>query len=115
MREATGYEAWELRTCRPTSRSYLYSLSPIGRGGPLVESLTSYIQRLAEAHAVETGALVNHELRLRVPFAKGERPGQVPGRPPYPLLPRSVQVEWYWGPHETLGLNARTIDSGSSS
>ena len=85
MREATRYEAWELRTDRLASRSYLYSLLPIGRGGPLVESLTSYIQRLAEAHAVETGALVNHELRLRVPFAKGNRPGQIPSMPPYPF------------------------------
>lgn len=81
MREATTYEAWELQTHRLTSRSYLYSLPPIGRGTPLVESLTSYIQRLAEAHAVETGTLVNHELRSRVPFAKGKRSGQVPTKP----------------------------------
>ena len=85
MREVTTYQAWKLRTYRMTSRSYLYSLPPIGGGGPLVESLTSYIQRLAEAHAVETGTLVNHELRLRVPFAKGKRPGQVPSRPTYPF------------------------------
>jgi hypothetical protein len=85
MPESKRYEAWELRTHRLTGRSYLYSLPPIGRGGPLVESITSYIQRLAEAHAVETGALVNHELRLRVPFARGKRPGQIPGRPPYPF------------------------------
>lgn len=78
MRETTTYEAWELRTHRLTSRSYLYPLPPIGRGAPLVESFTSYIQRVAEAHAVETGALVKHELRLRVPFVKGKRSGQVP-------------------------------------
>jgi hypothetical protein len=75
MREATTYEAWELQTHRLTSRSYLYSLPPIGRGTPLVESLTSYIQRLAEAHAVGTGTLVYHELRSRVPFANGKRSG----------------------------------------
>ena len=91
MREATTYEAWELWTYRLTSRSYLYSLPPIGGGGPLVESLTSYIQRLAEAHAVETGALVNHELRLRVPFAKGKRSGQVPTS----RLPNPFYLEAY--------------------
>ncbi len=48
----------------------------------MVESLTSYIQRLAAAHAVETGTLVNCELLLRVPFAKGERSGQLPTKLP---------------------------------
>ncbi len=93
MREATTYEAWELRTHRLTSRSYLYSLPLIGRGAPQVESLTSYIQRLAEAHAVETGTLVNHELRLRVPFAKGKRSGQVPTKlPQYPFFREAYRL-----------------------
>ena len=90
MREATTYEAWQLRTHRLTGRSYLYSLPPIGGGTPLVESLTSYIQRLAEAHAVETGTLVYHELRPRVPFVKGKRCGQVPTK-----LPHSFYLEAY--------------------
>lgn len=59
----------------------------------MVESLTSYIQRLAEAHAVETGTLVNHELRLRVPFAKGKRSGQVPtSTPPYPFFSEAYRL-----------------------
>lgn len=76
------YDDWELSGHQLPRRSYLYSLPPIGIGAPMVESLTSYIQRLAAAHAVETGTLVNRELLLRVPYAKGERSGQVPMKLP---------------------------------
>ena len=49
------YENWilNLPTLRP--RTYLYHLEPLGIGTPLVESLTSYIGRLAAAHAVSLG------------------------------------------------------------
>ncbi|MEH7387805.1 TniQ family protein [Bacillus sp. JJ1521] len=40
-------------------RSVLYNIKPIGMGTPLVESLTSYITRLAEAHCVLTGDLIS--------------------------------------------------------
>ena len=43
-----------------------------------MESLTSYIQRLAEAHAVETGTLVNHELRREFRFWKASAPARFP-------------------------------------
>ena len=39
-------------------RSQLYSLDPIGMGTGMVESLTGYVARLAEAHAVSVGDLV---------------------------------------------------------
>ena len=42
--------------------SRLYSLEPIGLGTPWVESLTSYITRLAEAHCVSTGVLFSKEI-----------------------------------------------------
>ena len=48
----------------------------------MVESLTSYIQRLAAAHAVETGTLVNCELLLRVPYTKGVLSGRLPTKLP---------------------------------
>lgn len=38
--------------------SKLYSLNPIGIGNPLIESLTSYISRLAYAHCVYPGILM---------------------------------------------------------
>lgn len=40
-------------------RSILYNIEPIGIGTPFVESLTSYITRLAEAHCVLTGDLIS--------------------------------------------------------
>jgi hypothetical protein len=42
--------------------SHLYSLLPIGVGTPMVESFSSYIIRLAEAHCVTVGVLVAHEI-----------------------------------------------------
>jgi AraC-like DNA-binding protein len=58
-------------------RSYLYRLAPIGVGTAAVESLTGYISRLAAAHAVEPGTLLNHELRLRIPCTKGVWAGRI--------------------------------------
>lgn len=49
------------RTVPPTC-SRLYSIEPIGIGTPMVESLTSYIVRLASAHCVTIGALVSLEI-----------------------------------------------------
>ncbi|GAE33148.1 helix-turn-helix domain-containing protein [Halalkalibacter akibai] len=40
-------------------RSTLYNIEPIGIGTPFVESLTSYIIRLSEAHCVLTGSLIS--------------------------------------------------------
>ncbi|WP_108671565.1 helix-turn-helix domain-containing protein [Peribacillus acanthi] len=50
-------------------RSILYNLDPIGIGTPFVESLTSYISRLAEAHCVATGSLIS---RIYSPLLKKE-------------------------------------------
>ncbi len=43
-------------------RSHLYHLEPIGIGTPYVESLTSYVTRLAEAHCVSPKSLVMQEI-----------------------------------------------------
>lgn len=40
-------------------RSCLYNIEPMGLNSPFVESLTSYINRLAEAHLLNTGTLFN--------------------------------------------------------
>jgi transcriptional regulator with XRE-family HTH domain len=42
--------------------SRLYCIEPIGIGTPLVESLTGYISRLAEAHQLSVSLLFGHEL-----------------------------------------------------
>ena len=52
------YEEWNLELPPIPSRSILYLLEPVGIGTPLVESLTSYIMRLAEAHCVFPGILM---------------------------------------------------------
>ncbi len=65
--DLTTYEGWDLQKPAIPTRSRLYQLEPIGMGTPYVESLTSYIQRLAEAHCVLPGVLMEREL---APFLK---------------------------------------------
>jgi hypothetical protein len=90
MSHNTVYDGWESSRTGLTGRSYLYALAPIGVGTPAVESLTGYIARLAAAHAVETGVLVNHELLPRIPLTKGVRAGKTPmKRPKYSFFSAS--------------------------
>ncbi|NRR05506.1 TniQ family protein [Brevibacillus sp. RS1.1] len=60
------YESWDISIPQITKPSMFYSLEPIGLGTPYVESLTSYICRLAEAHSVRTGTLVLEEIIPRI-------------------------------------------------
>ncbi len=53
-RDATVYE--------PSPRSRLYSLQPGGTNTPWVESLTSYVARLADAHSVYVSTLIKQEI-----------------------------------------------------
>ena len=46
------YELWSLTPPTLPARSRLSSLAPMGIGSALVESVTSYMMRLAEAHSV---------------------------------------------------------------
>jgi hypothetical protein len=55
------FELWS-QACEAPSRSRLYNLEPIGVGTPEVESLSSYINRLAQAHCVTVTVLLKHEL-----------------------------------------------------
>ena len=61
----SAYETWDLTMPVIPPRSRLYNLSPIGFGTPMVECLTSYFSRLAEAHCLSPGVLVQHELMPR--------------------------------------------------
>ena len=56
------FEVWAPAREAPPRRSRLYSLEPIGIGTPEVESLSSYLNRLAQAHCVTVSALIAHEL-----------------------------------------------------
>src|SRR3712207_5314294 len=51
-----------LKGINPPSCSRLYGVEPIGFGTPFVESLTSYIVRVASAHCVTAGTLVAEEV-----------------------------------------------------
>jgi hypothetical protein len=62
----------------PPGASRLYSLKPEGIETPLVESLTGYIARLAEAHSVTTGNLVVREVLPKVRRTRGVFAGQLP-------------------------------------
>ncbi len=64
-----------------------------------MESLTSYITRLAAAHAVETGILVNRELVTRVPCTKGFYAG---------ALPLTLQASFYVSAYPLNGMGERT-------
>lgn len=88
MRLETGYpvmqapavsESWDLSPSVVPPRSRLYSLDPIGIGTAFVESLTGYIARLAEAHAVSVGDLVGPKLLREI--AKGPPLFPQQGRP----------------------------------
>ncbi len=57
--ELDVYEEWNITPPILPSRSILYALEPCGTGTPWVESMTSYITRLAEAHGVLPGILMN--------------------------------------------------------
>ena len=110
MRDATLYDGWELSRPEVNGRSYLVHLPPIGIGTAAVESLTGYIARLAAAHAVETGVLVNRELLPRIPCTKGARRGSFREDAGVLVLYERARAEWVGRPFATLGFSARTTD-----
>ena len=60
------FESWNLAPRPLWPRSRLYSPAPEGMGTAFVESLSGYVVRLAETHAVSTGDLVHRELSRHV-------------------------------------------------
>src|SRR5260370_15275274 len=62
------YEEWNLALPPIPERSVLFALEPVGAGTPWVESLTSYIARLASAYVVFPGGFMN---KLLEPLAQG--------------------------------------------
>jgi hypothetical protein len=62
MQMRQPFESWSLSSPPVPPRSQLYSLQPIGIGTGMVESLTGYVARLAEAHSVSVGDLVGRVL-----------------------------------------------------
>jgi hypothetical protein len=58
---------WSIEKPQLPKRSRLYHLPPVGVGTPFVESLTSYIARLAKSHSVLPGILLSKEIVPLVP------------------------------------------------
>lgn len=63
----TIYDSWNMASPSIPTRSRLFQLEPIGVGTPYVESLTSYLARLAEAHTLLLGDLVAKEIKTIIP------------------------------------------------
>jgi TniQ len=83
MRDATLYDRWEQPSrAEVNGRSYLAHLEPMRVGTAAVESLTSYVSRLAAMHAVEAGVLISRELLPRIPLMKGASAGECPAKIP---------------------------------
>jgi hypothetical protein len=82
MDEPEEIGEWDLTPLSIPPRGTLYALQPIGMGTPLVESLTSYITRLAEAHCIFAGSLLH---KLIVPLV----PGYMPSAKQHTLFPES--------------------------
>ena len=57
-----AYETWDMTAPAVPPRSRLFHINPVGFGTSLVECLTSYFSRLAQAHSVSAGALHHHEV-----------------------------------------------------
>src|SRR6266568_5507760 len=82
------FEVWAPALEAPPPRSRLYSLEPIGIGTPEVESLSSYLNRLAQAHCVTVSALIAHELVPHVDTLASARARRAPS--PSREVPRGL-------------------------
>ncbi len=59
------HDLWHLAAPRLPAHSHLYCIEPIGIGTSFVESMTSYITRIAAAHRVPVRSLLSHEILPR--------------------------------------------------
>lgn len=58
--ERCSFERWDCEEPIRAEPSLLYALTPRGLGTPYVESLSSYVMKLAEAHVVPVWRLILH-------------------------------------------------------
>src|SRR5260370_39494092 len=82
MRTQPIFDSWDCTPSILPPRSRLYAIKPIGIGTPFVESLSGYVARLADAHAVSVGNLVVRELSALVstPLFQSSQPDRFPPR-----------------------------------
>ena len=82
MRTQPVFDSWDCTPPILPPRSRLYAIEPMGIGTPFVESLSGYVSRLADAHAVSVGNLVVRELSALVstPLFQSSQPDRFPPR-----------------------------------
>src|SRR5260370_4853733 len=82
MRTQPIFDSWDCTPPILPPRSRLYAIEPIGIGTPFVQSLSGYVARLADAHAVSVGHLLVRELSALVstPLFQSSQPDRVPPR-----------------------------------
>ena len=82
MRTQPIFDSWDCTPPILPPRSRLYAIEPLGIGTPFVESLSGYVARLADAHAVSVGNLVVRELSALVsaPLFQSSQPDRFPRR-----------------------------------
>lgn len=66
-KELIIYDFWEINYPIIPTRSRLFPIEPIGVSTPLVESLSSYLMRLAASHTVLLRVLAKQEIRSVIP------------------------------------------------
>ena len=95
MRRSITYPSWDCALPGTLAeRSYLYHLPPFGIGTMLVESLTGYIARLAEAHHVPTGVLLTREIHPQLRRQSKDAAQQGIVKPNYSFIYESPHSEW---------------------
>jgi len=60
------YDSCDLQQPNIPRRSRLYYLEPVGIGTPHVESLTSFLIRLAQSHCVDVTVLITKEIATHI-------------------------------------------------
>jgi hypothetical protein len=60
------FAAWETTWPQLSTRTRLFNLEPIGLGTQYVESMTSYISRLAAEHQVAPWVIVSRDIAPRM-------------------------------------------------
>jgi hypothetical protein len=105
---ASMLDSWDLTPPVVPPRARFYPLEPIGVGTPLVEGLTGYLLRLAEAHAAPVAALTE-ELRRCAPVAQAASAGpEKDCACPYGLLSYSAN-----GVEESAAKWARALNAAT--
>jgi len=102
MPETVVYCPWDEASPRSIPpRSYLYRVTPMGVGSANVESLTSYLARLAVAHDISPAVLLTREIlpKVREEFRRHD----------YQDVP-DVDNTFVYGAHTLNGVGQRSQD-----